>query len=324
MARSLIYTAVFLFSLQSAAFFGHAESWEERAAKRFGPTPVSEEQKTLIQDAIPDQPSAKPKKNRRILVISRCEGFIHTSIPHGKVMLEHLGKKTRAFHADFNDSYDAFSADNLASYDAILLNNTTNLKFSEVQQKAILDFIQSGKAIIGIHAATDNFANWHEGLCMMGGIFNGHPWNANGNWAFQLDDARNPVNQVFGGKGFWHTDEIYQYKPDSYQGPDHLRILVSLDMDKEINLNQLVKAKKNPVPLEEAKQRHIPVSWIRNFGKGRLFYTNFGHREDTFWNPKINQHILDGIQFALGDLEADATPTAKMKDLVIAKAPEKP
>jgi type 1 glutamine amidotransferase len=301
-----------------------AKSWEERAAERFQKNPLNDEQREKIRSAIPDKPLAKPKKSRKILVISRCESFIHTSIPHGKYMLEQLGKKTGAFEAVFNDNYDAFSKENLKQFDGIVFNNTTDLKFSEEQEAAIMDFINGGKGIIGIHAATDNFKKWHEGLCMMGGVFNGHPWNAGGNWAFQLDDAKNPVNQVFGGKGFWHTDEIYQYKPDSYQGPEKLRILVSLDMDKEANQKPLTKAKKNAVSVEEAKQRHIPVSWIRDFGKGRLFYTNFGHREDTNWNPKINQHILDGIQFALGDLEADATPTAEMKDLIIAKAPDQP
>ncbi len=57
--------------------------------------------------------------------------------------------------------------------------------------------------------------------------------------------------------------------------------------------------------------REVPVSWLREHGAGRLFYTNLGHREETYANPSIMKHLLDGIQYALGDLEADATPTAK-------------
>jgi type 1 glutamine amidotransferase len=323
MKMSRIIILAFL-ALPLIAVSSEAKTWEEKSAERFNKKPLTDEQRELIRNAVPDKPIAKPKKKRKILVISRCEGFIHMSIPHGKYMLEQLGKKSGAYEAVFNDNYDAFTKENLKQFDAIVFNNTTNLTFSKEQEEAIMEFINGGKGIVGIHAATDNFKKWHEGLCMMGGVFNGHPWNANGNWAFQLDDAKNPVNQIFGEKGFWHTDEIYQYKPDSYQGPENLRILVSLDMDKEANQKPLTQAKKNPISVEEAKQRHIPVSWIRDFAKGRLFYTNFGHREDTNWNPKINQHILDGIQFALGDLEADATPTAQMKDLVIAKAPDQP
>ena len=46
-------------------------------------------------------------------------------------------------------------------------------------------------------------------------------------------------------------------------------------------------------------------------GQGRVFYTSLGHNAHLFWNPPIVQHIFDGIQYALGDLEADATPQAR-------------
>ena len=55
------------------------------------------------------------------------------------------------------------------------------------------------------------------------------------------------------------------------------------------------------------------LSWVRSFGQGRAFYCAFGHDHAIFWNPAILQHYLDGIQFALGDLPADATPSAKIK-----------
>ena len=55
------------------------------------------------------------------------------------------------------------------------------------------------------------------------------------------------------------------------------------------------------------------VSWVRSWGKGRVFYCSLGHRNEIFWNPAILQHYLDGIQFALGDLPADTTPSAQLK-----------
>jgi uncharacterized protein len=54
-----------------------------------------------------------------------------------------------------------------------------------------------------------------------------------------------------------------------------------------------------------------PISWVRSYGKGRVFYMSLGHDADVFWNPAILQHFLAGIQFALGDLKADARPTVK-------------
>ena len=118
----------------------HAKTWEERAAERFK-RGISDQQRQLIAEALPEKPTVSPQKPRRILVISRCEGFIHTSIPFGKLMLEQMGKKSGAFTADFNDSYESFTPEDLAKYDAILFNNTTNLKPNDEQKAAILDFI---------------------------------------------------------------------------------------------------------------------------------------------------------------------------------------
>jgi type 1 glutamine amidotransferase len=70
--------------------------------------------------------------------------------------------------------------------------------------------------------------------------------------------------------------------------------------------------------------REVPVSWLRKAGEGRVFYTNFGHREDTFTKPVILKHMLDGIQYALGDLEADATPTDDAGQKKPALSPAKP
>ena len=43
----------------------------------------------------------------------------------------------------------------------------------------------------------------------------------------QADDPKHKLNQAFGGKGFWHQDEIYQYKPESYVGTGTLASLLA-------------------------------------------------------------------------------------------------
>ncbi len=254
-----------------------------------------------------------PKKARKILVFYRCEGFIHNSIPYANFAMETLGKSTGAFTVDLADQYDVFTPENLKQYDCILLNNTTGMSFPQpAQMNAFLDFISTGKGLVGIHAASDNFGRHPECRLVVGGEFGGHPWNAGGRWAFKIDDPEHVLNRSFGGKGFWHTDEIYQYKPETYVGPKVLRLLVSLDMNQDEVLKQI---KDGP--------REVPVSWLRKAGDGRVFYTNFGHREDTFKNSMILKHMLDGIQYALGDLEADATPTADAGTKTPALAPAK-
>lgn len=298
-----------------------ADSWEAKKAERF--QPITDAQRMSIVEAVPDQSTAKPQSPRRVLVFYRCEGFIHTSIPHGNLATEQMGRKTGAFQVDLADTYDVFTPENLTRYDAVVLNNTTHLKFPQPEQeRALLDFVAGGKGLVGYHAATDNFYAHPEAAAMIGGQFNGHPWNAGGTWAFKLDDPQHTLNQAFGGQGFWHQDEIYQYRPDTYQGPEVLRLLVSLDMTKQ--------AVTDPIKDEGDKggygpgPREVPVSWVRRYGEGRVFVTNLGHREETYWHPAVLRHMLDGIQFAVGDLEVDTTPTAAIDPRDAAYAPPAP
>lgn len=295
------------------------EDWKEEFAN------LSADQKAKIDAAIPEMSTVQPKKARRVLVFYRCGGFVHSSIGSGNHAMAQLAKKTKAFSADFSDSYADFNGENLAKYDAIIFNNTTHLVLeNDAQREAILEFMKQGKGVAGIHAAGDNFYKWKLGAAMIGGQFNGHPWGAGGEWAFKLDDPMHVLNKAFLGKGFWHTDEIYQYKPETFEGEERLRILVSLDMAQET----VTKVLENP-RFEKSNAaygsgaREVPVSWLREFEGGRVFYTNFGHRDDTYTKTAMMRHILDGIQYALGDLAADATPSAKAGKLVPAPAPSK-
>lgn len=284
------------------------QTWKEKAAARFGANPTPEHKKT-IEAAVPSV-TAKPKKDRKVLVFYRCEGFIHTSIPFGNHAMKTIADATDAFSADFADEYSVFTKENLAQYDAIIFNNTTNLVPNEAQQQAILDFIHGGKGIVGFHAASDNFKQWEEGIALMGGVFNGHPWGAGGTWAFKIEDPEHTLNAAFGGKGFWHKDEIYWYKPENFAGRDKLRVLLSLDMSKGKNAEPL-KGDRWKDKVKDPKEVDVPVSWCREVEKGRLFYTNLGHNDMTFANRVVLQHMLDGIQYAMGDLDADAVPSSK-------------
>ncbi|TWU16662.1 ThuA domain-containing protein [Allorhodopirellula heiligendammensis] len=287
------------------------DPWQKKKSEVF--KPLTDDTKQAILDAVPQAPTVKPQAARKILVFYRCEGFIHGSIPHANEAIRAMAEKTRAFDVDFADTYDVFTPENLQQYDLVLLNNTTGMQFQKPsQQNALLDFIAAGKGLAGIHAASDNFGDFPKCRALIGGQFGGHPWGAGGNWAFKLDDPDHALNRAFGGHGFWHRDEIYQYQPSTYQGPQVLRLLVSLDMNQADVANRIADG-----------PREVPVSWIRTAGDGRIFYTNFGHRNETFENPAMLSHILDGIQYAIGDLSADATPTADAGDLQPALAPNK-
>ena len=256
-----------------------------------------------IRNAVPDQPTVRPARPRKILVFWRCEGFYHKSIPVVNEALKIMGRKTRAYEvAECTDDYAVFTPQKLRQFDAVCLNNTTHLKFNPQETpercKALMDFVKSGKGIIGVHAATDNFYDWPEAMEMMGGKFTGHPWTSGGTWAFKIDDPDHPLMAAFKGKGFKLSDEIYRTDPPLYSRSKQ-RVLMSLDMSDPTTRN--VKGVK-------PSDADTGVTWIKTWGKGRVFYCSLGHNNPIFWNPTILQHYLDGIQFALGDYNVDTTP----------------
>jgi type 1 glutamine amidotransferase len=259
---------------------------------------VSEDEAAMIEKAAPDKAVATPKKARKMLIFTKCNGSVHSSIPYVTKALEVMGKKTGAYETVVSDDMSVFSAENLAQFDAICFNNTTALKPDEQQQKAILDFINNGKGIVGIHAATDNFYDWPAGGELMGGFFSGHPWHSGGTWAFKLDDPSHPLNASFEGKGFSLSDEIYLIREVGLR--DTARILISLDYSDEAT-----RTVKDAKP----EYKDDPISWVKSVGKGRLFYCSFGHNHHILWNSAILKHYLAGIQFALGDNDVDTTPT---------------
>jgi len=269
---------------------------------------ISSEELQRIKAAAPAKATAVPQKARKLLVFTRCEGFKHSSIPYGTAAIEIMGQKTGAYEVVVSDDMSMFQPAKLKQFDAICLNNTTKLKFDDPQlQKSLINFVRRGKGIVGIHGSTDNFYEWKQGRKMMGGLFDGHPWRSKGTWAVKIDDPEHPLTAAFKGKGFKINDEIYRIKGFSRS---KARVLLSLDMTDKDNL--AVKDLK-------ITDKDIPISWVRSFGKGRVFYCSLGHNHAIFWNPAVLQYYLDGIQFATGDLKVDTTPSLDMALKALAK-----
>ena len=259
---------------------------------------LSQEEIKRIQDAAPATSTVKPKQPRLLLVFSFSQGYRHSAIPRASRALEILGKKTGAFETVESEDLSVFRPENLKRFDGVCFNNTTQLTFEDpVLRKSLLDFITEGKGIVGIHAATDNFPTWPEGQELLGGVFEDHPWTADGTWAVKIDDPTHPLTAAFGGKGFVIKDEIYRIRQMNLR--KNSRVLLGLDMKAEQNR----KAKG-----VKSVDRDIPISWVKTYGKGRLFYCSLGHNDEVYANSAVLRHYLDGIQFALGDLQAETTP----------------
>jgi len=259
-----------------------------------------------MEAAMPAEAVVKPAQPRRLLVIDRCEGFKHSSVPFWDKALQIMGEKTGAFSVVITDDLNMLKPDVLGQFDAVCFNNTTHLKLSPDKTpelcKSLMDFIKGGKGIVGIHAATDNFYDWPEAMEMMGGKFTGHPWTSGGTWAFKIDQPDHPLMVPFEGQGFKISDEIYRTDPPLY-GRDKALVLMSLDLSDETT--------KNAKGVREGDE-DTGISWVKNWGKGRMFYCSLGHNHDITWTPPILEHYLRGIQFAMGDLKVDTTPKPAM------------
>ena len=269
-----------------------------------------------IQAALPASAPAKAKKSRKVLIFSKTNGFRHGSIAVGAKSLAMLGEKTGAYTAVHSEDDSMFEADKLKEFDAVIMLNTTGelfrprrlpkdaegkkaaLEREERVKKNLVDFVKSGKGLAGTHSGTDTYKNWKDYNAMMGGAFAGHPWHS-------LVPIKNlepghVVNKCFEGKGFSVKDEIYQFRLNTALATDR-RMLLSLDGSK-MNL------KRN-----DGRKEFYPISWVSTYGKGRTFYCSLGHRNEIYYNPVVLQHYLAGFQYALGDLEADGSPSASGK-----------
>ena len=259
-----------------------------------------------IERAVPVQATAIPQQPRKLLVFTRTEGYKHASIPYIATALQIMGEKTGAFGVVISEDMSSFRPRNLKSFDAVVFVNTTRLAFEDFAlRQSLMDFVKGGKGIAGIHAATDNFYDWPEGAAMMGGLFDGHPWHSRGTWAIKLEEPDHPVLAAFKGENFTINDEIYRIKAPYSRV--RVRVLMSMDLTDEAT------AQAKGV---EPTDTDLPVSWVRSYGQGRVFYTGLGHNEHLTWNPVVLQHYLDGIQFALGDLPAETAPSVSLEDVM--------
>jgi type 1 glutamine amidotransferase len=276
-------------------------------------------------DNIPHHAYAKPRKPRKVLVLAKAAGFFHSSIPLAAETVKAMGDATGAYSTTI--TYDAadINAANLAGYDAIFLDSTT-LSFlddpkdpaaTEARKKALLDFVRGGKGIAGIHAAGDTYhtvpargssdvptGTWKDFNTMIGGYFKFH-------WLFpqpitvKIDDPKSPLTAMFHGQEFTVHDEIYTFVQDSFSRKN-VHVLTSLDYAK---MSDVDKAKETAAT--KRTDGDYGLSWIRREGKGRVFYEALGHSEHIYATTPIMEHVLAGIQYALGDLSADDSPSVK-------------
>jgi type 1 glutamine amidotransferase len=287
------------------------------AQSEFGVTPdmqkkIDEIPKNILETMeknLPTEAPAKPAKPRKLLVFVGSKGYYHDSIPVCATALKKMGEKLKTWETTITDDENVFTAENLGKFDGIFMVSTVgNHPANEANRPAFIEYIKSGHGLMGTHAAADCNHPWGEYVDMIGGAFAQHPF-------FQIgvrnEDPDNPINAAFGGKGFAWDDEMYVYKQLSEKNPygftrEKCHVLLSIDVDKT---KQWLSGLKDKPPRTDGE---YPIAWIKDYGKGRVFYCSMGHNRTDFSNSYMLKHYLAGVQFALGDLKADTTPSAKL------------
>ena len=276
---------------------------------------------------LPAEAAAKVEKPRKLVVFIASKGYYHDSIPVAALALKKMGDKLKTWDTTLTDDEALFSKENLAKFDGIFMDNTVgehpaNGAGQKQARQDFLDYIKAGHGLMGTHAATDCNHPWPEYFEMIGAEFTNHQF-------FQIgvknEDPDNPINACFGGKGFAFDDEIYNFKmvpKDKTNGysRDRVHVLLSFQGENTKQWDTGTRPLKGNPPRTD---NDYAVSWTKSYGAGRVFYCSLGHNRTDFANSVLLKHYLAGIQYALGDLKADATPSAQLPaDRKMAEAPK--
>jgi type 1 glutamine amidotransferase len=152
-----------------------------------------------------------------------------------------------------------------------------------------------------MHSGSDTYHPFRGYVDMLGGEFETHK-------------AQVEVQPILHDPAHPATKPI----PATWRVFDEIYIIKSFDKTKVHGLMGLDAHPNDKTP------GYFPISWCKDFGKGRVFYTSLGHREDV-WDPtwKVDtkerknspeiartyqMHILGGISWALKLVEGAAEP----------------
>ena len=214
---------------------------------------------------------------RRTEILFLGDNGHHKPIERVPEIMAALGVKGINF--TYTDKLEDLNTENLNKYDGLLIYANWD-SIGKPQEKALLDYVSSGHGIIPVHCASYCFRNSPEYVDkVVGGQF----------WRHRMDTIQTrftqPNNPIVAGlPSFKAYDETYLH---SHLQPDNNVLAV-----REIKADQ---TKDRP----EAKEE--PYTWTRQYGKGRVFYTAYGHDERTWLQPGFQQLLERGILWAVGD-----------------------
>jgi type 1 glutamine amidotransferase len=166
----------------------------------------------------------------------------------------------------------------------------------------IVPLITQSNEHVGIAGRDTGRGSWPAWNTMIGGWFKFH-WLDPQKITVKIDDPSSPLTAMFNGQDFEVNDETYTFSINSFSRKN-VRVLTSINYDKMSFIDRLKES--NPRP-----DHDFGLSWIRKDGQGRVFYMALGHAERVYAMKPMLEHMLAGMQYALGDLEADDSPVRK-------------
>ena len=251
---------------------------------------LDQDTKNKVIEASQSSKAVKAKTERKLLALSTSD-----KTPLSHYALQQLGEQSSAFKVEVSSDIAKFDLSTLKQYDGVFLSQ--KMADSIFQNKglktAFLKYINEGGKLIATDQAIESQSAEYNTL--IGAISQNYPWDENGTWSI-VNEAPNSVSTKHLEPLFKIKDRVYALKNFDRS---KMRILLALDFGDRLTTGTY------------SKLADVPVSWVKEVGKGHVFYTSLGFNDETWFNEDFLQHLLSGIQMTLGDVEGDFSPIAQ-------------
>jgi type 1 glutamine amidotransferase len=277
----------------------------------------------ILALALPATVGTQGAPRKKLLFLTHAGLYKHTSLEFAEKALPEMGKNggyevtsLQGFKQDSAQiDLSILTPEYLSQFDGLMLFTNGNLPLTDVQKKAIVDFVKNGKALIGVHCATLTMYDYPEFGEVLGGYYlrsivpTGQI--AQGRiGVLKVEDQKNPATKMLGTS--WPlNEEFYEFghavwdasKPtENISAVGRLHILMPFSRDRVHVLLSLDTERTDLTGLTGmVKGGDYPQAWTHEVGKGRVFYTTLGHRDDIWTNDAVfRAHVNGGIRWAMG------------------------
>ena len=218
----------------------------------------------------------KVGKARRLEILFLGDNGHHKPIERVPSIMAALGDKGVNF--TYTDKLADINLGNLNKYDALMIYANWDSIPPSVE-KDLLAYVASGKGVLPIHCASYCFRNSSEYVKMVGGQF----------WRHTMDTVETQTVQ---------PEHVIMKGLKSFRAYDETYLHTKLQDDNNVLAVREIKADQFK---DKPNTKTEPYTWTRNYGKGRVFYTAYGHDENTWENEGFHALILRGILWAVND-----------------------